>query len=296
MDITTDIPDTILDNASDFTGPFYERFTLETAPAPVELKPGIKKDYLFPTFYGDVTCAQAIFMCSYERANSLVRTELGEKVRAVKMPGGRSLVAFSCYEYKNVLGVRPYNEIAVAIPIMVNAAWNPAVLPMIAPFKKFGYYIASMPVTSYENTLRGHKIWGLPKVTQRIDIEKQGDDSVTSAYDENGKVYLKLTVPTTGGTVTKFDVNSFLYSKLDGKFLRSPTSFQGNFNVIKYMGGLFKSGQKPDRPYLEIGSGDAAKLLNELQIEEHPFQLRYAEHMSSCFDRHQKNPPAWARL
>ena len=296
MDITQDIPASILDNKAEFTGPFYERYKLAHAPTPVELLPGVSKNYQFPTFYGDVTCAQAIFLCSYTKADRLVKAALNDKVQPVKMPKGRAILAFSCYEYKKVLGVRPYNEIAVAIPIMVNAGWNPPVLPMVLPFKKFGYYIASMPVTSYENTLRGHKIWGLPKVTQRINIEKTGGDSVTTAFEENGDRYFRLNVPTEGGSPTAFDVNSYLYSKLDGRFIRSRTSFKATFNVIKHMDLLFKKGKKPERTYLEIGSGPSGKFLSALEPEEHPFQLRYAEGMSSCFDRAESDPPAWARL
>jgi hypothetical protein len=33
--------------------------------------------------------------------------------------------------------------------------------------------VFGMPVTSRENQLRGNKLWGLPKVTQQIDIEYQ---------------------------------------------------------------------------------------------------------------------------
>ncbi len=34
-------------------------------------------------------------------------------------------------------------------------------------------------------------------------------------------------------------------------------------------------------------------MLRELEIAAHPFQLRYAEHMSSCFDLADENEPVW---
>src|SRR5208337_2263589 len=174
MKATWDIPEKMLDNTDRFTTDFYKRFTLRKAPQPLRMNESVTKDYLFPTFYGDVSCAVAVFMCSYEKASALIAEQLSPKIVPVRMSRGRALVAFSCYEYKNVMGVRPYNEIAIAIPVMVDPCCNVPVLPMITDkFSRFGYYIAGMPVTSKENTIRGRTIWGLPKVTQDIDIYRE---------------------------------------------------------------------------------------------------------------------------
>lgn len=293
MKISKDIPKTILDNGSEFKNEFYSRFKLRHADKPVKLTGSISKNYLFPTFYGNVTCAIGIFHCSYEKAAQLVAENLNPHIKPVKMTKGRCLVAISCYEYKNVLGIKPYNEIAVAIPIMVCSKFSPPLLPMlIDKFSHFGYYIASMPVTSYENTLRGHKIWGLPKVTQQIDIVKDSNFCVTTAFEDAKKSYLKLKVPMTGSPAD-FDVSSYLYSKLDGIILQSQTNFKATFQVNKYMNLLFKKGLKSDQQYLEISNTPSAKVLNDLDIEEHPFQFRYAEGMSSCFDLANKTTPSW---
>ena len=120
MKATWDIPEEMLDNTDRFTNDFYKRFTLRKAPQPLRMNESVTKDYLFPTFYGDVTCAVAVFMCSYEKAAALIAEQLSPQIVPVRMTRGRALVAFSCYEYKNVMGVRPYNEIAIAIPVMVD--------------------------------------------------------------------------------------------------------------------------------------------------------------------------------
>ncbi len=284
----------MLDNGNDpvFKNDFFERFTLRKAGKPLQLTEKIVKDYLFPTFYGDVTCAIGIFLCSYKKAEALVAKELHPKIKPVKLTKGRSLIAFSCYEYKNVMGVPPYNEIAMAIPVMVNAKFSPPVLPMIMKFRHFGYYIAGMPVTSYENQVRGNRIWGLPKVTQQIDIRKEGNDCVTTACEKSGEPYLTIRVPVSG-TATDFDETSNLYTRLNGKLLQSETNFRATFNVNKHMGLLFKKGVRPDRSYIDIGTSASAKMLRDLEIEEHPFQTRYAEHMSSCFDLYNAVTPEW---
>jgi len=293
MKISKEISGTIMDNSSEFQNEFFNRFKLRHAAKPIQLTESIAKNYLFPTFYENVTCAIGIFHCSYEKAAQLVMNALHPKVKPVKMLKGRSLVAISCYEYKKVLGIKSYNEIAVAIPVMVNSNFNPPLLPMVLDkFSHFGYYIASMPVTSYENTLRGHKIWGLPKITRQIDIETDENFCVTTAFEESKSPYLKLKVPIKGKT-TQFDVSSHLYSKLDGRLLQSKTNFKASFQVNKYMNLLFKKGVKPDQSYLEIANTPSAKVLNDLDIEEHPFQFRYAEGMSSCFDLSNQETPKW---
>ena len=222
-----------------------------------------------------------IFLCSYARAEKMM---LHPRIKPVRMTRGRSLVAFSCYEYKRVLGVAPYNEIAMTIPVMVDAPVNIPVLPMVLPiFKSFGYYVFAMPVTSQENMLRGHNIWGLPKVVQEIDIGEDSGDCVTSAKEPSGETYFELRVPT-AGTRSSFDVSSNLYTRLGDRFCASETCFKADFNVNKFMNQLFTKNAKADRQYLKIGNGPSGKVLQDLEIEEHPFQLRFARHMTACFD------------
>ena len=237
MEPTWEFDEAILENADQFQNDFFKRFKLRHAPEPLQLNDKISKNYLFPTFYGDVTCAMAIFLCPYENAKRMM---LHPKIEPVRMPKGRAIVAFSCYEYKNVLGVPPYNEIAMTIPVLVNPTVNIPVLPMLAGglFSGFGYYVFSMPVTSLENQIRGVKIWGLPKVVQRIDIEEKNGDCRTVGYEESGEAYFELVVPTQG-TPQKFDVSSNLYSRRGDAFLQSQTNFKAEFNVIKYGKLLF---------------------------------------------------------
>jgi len=281
MKPTYEIPAGLLDNAGDFTDPFYQRFALRTAPDPLQLNDSVSKDYLFPTFYGNVTCALAIFLCPWERAAA---TMPHPAMKPVKLPGGRAAVAFSCYEYKQVLGVAPYNEIAMTIPIMVNPKVNVPLLPLITPwFKNFGYYVFSMPVTSLENQIRGVKIWGLPKVVQEIDIHTAGGDCVTAAHEASGEEYFRLRVPIAGAR-QDFDVSSNLYSLRDGRLTQSETNFKAAFNVSKFSGMLFGKSPVTDQPFFTLGDSPSGKALQDLEMDPHPFQLRYATGMTSCFD------------
>ncbi len=282
MQATREVRSDAPDNQGEFEAPFFKRMTLRPARAPLALENGIEKRYLFPTFYGDVGCAIGIFMCDLEAARAIMPHPQLEPVR---MPRGRTLVIFSCYQYRQVMGVWPYNEIAMTIPVLANARVRPPVLPMLASqlFPRFGYYVFGMPVTSRENQLRGNRLWGLPKVTQQIDIERVGTQCVTTAREDDGTPYFELSVPTTG-TPTDFDVESWVYSQLDGKIKKAKTCFKGRFWVEKHMGTLLTKGKQPARPALTIGSGPSARILRDLQIEPHPFQFRYTPSMNAAFD------------
>lgn len=272
----------LFQNNDRFGDPFFKRFKLRHPPQPIKLSDQISKNYLFPTFYADVACSIGIFHCDYDRAASLMPHSA---MRPVRMTLGRSLVLFSCYHYRNVLGVPPYCEIAMTIPVMVGDGANPPVLPMIASshFSRFGYYVFSMPVTSKENEIRGRTIWGLPKVTQEIEMHEEGGYCVTTAYESEGSPYFELKVPLSGKTQS-FDVTGNLYSKHEGLLLKSQTCFAGEFQVNKYMKLLWQRDAMPEKPFLKIGTGASARVLHFLKIEQHPFQLRYTPSMNSCFD------------
>ena len=281
MKPTFDYGAPLLKNEAKFQDPFFQRFRLSKASVPFQLDEKISKSYLFPIFYADVTCAIGIFMCDYDKAQAILPHP---RMNPVKMTRGRSVVVLACYEYKNVMNVMPYNEIAMMIPVMADPIVNVPVLPMVLPFfRKFGYYVFGMPVTSKENQLRGNRIWGLPKVTREVDIFEQGGDCVGVAREESGTPYVELRVPMRG-SATEFDVTTNLYSLLDGHSVRSEVCFKGSFKVTKYMKCLARKGLKPGRSYLKMADSPSAQILRSLDIEEHPFQLRYARHVNSTLD------------
>ena len=264
-----------------FQDAFFKRFKLRHAATPLQLTDAIAKNYQFPTFYGNVTCEMAIFFCIYERALAMMPHPT---MKPIKGTLGRALVAFSCYEYKNVLNIPGYNEIAMTIPVMVDGAFNPPLLPLVMKsFTKAGYYVFSMPVTSHENQLRGLKIWGLPKVTEEIDVQINDNYCTTIAKDEQGKNYFELKVPTTG-KLQRLDETGYLYSVLEGKRLKSQTNFQGDFFINKHMNLIWQKNKKSDTIWLKLGDSPRATALKLLQIEEAPFQFRFCKSMNSCFD------------
>lgn len=269
------------DNAGQFTSDFYKRFTLRKNTQPLQITDTISKDFSFPTFYKDVSCGMGIFMCNYEKALEVLPHP---SMQPVRMPGGRAVVIFSCYEYKTVMNMQPYNEIAMTIPLLINPSISVPVLPLVSKaFKNFGYHVFSMPVTSEENRIRGQKLWGIPKVTERIDIEQQDGFSTTIAYDDNGTEYFRLRVPM-NGNAESFDETGQLYSVRAQELVKAETNFKGNFNVNKHMGLLLNKGKKSSDPLLQLGNSPRAEVLKQLEIEESVFQTRWCPNMEACFD------------
>ena len=80
----------------------------------------------------------------------------------------------------------------------------------------------------------------------------------TKAYDEEGNLYLDLTIPKEGKS-TEFDVRSDLYTIKDNQVLQSETCFKGSFNMNKYMKLLFKKNVQPDQEYLKLGTGSICR-------------------------------------
>jgi len=271
----------LIDNDPDFKDDFFQRFQLRHADEPLQLTDSISKNYKFPTFYKDVTCAIAIFFCDYKAAQAIMPHP---SMKPVKGTLGRAIVIFSCYEYKQVLNIKGYNEIAMTIPVMVGGGFSPPLLPLVMKnFKKTGYYVFSMPVTSQENQLRGLKIWGLPKVTEEIDINIENDICSTVAKDEQGETYFELKVPTKG-KIQHLDETGYLYSLKEGHLIRSQTNFQGKFHINKNFSPILKKNAGKDEGWLKLGHSQRGETLKKLKIESKPFQFRYCPNMNSCFD------------
>ena len=276
MKILEHFDKTLLSNENKFQDEFFKRFQLKKRK--IRLNAAIEKEYSFPTFYSDVTCCQAIFLCSYDAAKALMPHPAVRPVRALKK---HAVMAVSCYEYKNVQGIPPYNEIAFTIAVDVDKKNSPILLPLMRNSYS-GYFVFSMPVTSRENCLRGNVIWGLPKVTQEIDIAVDGNEALVTAYD--GKTeYFRLRVPKKGKQ-TKMDETTYLFPKLNGVTHKAQTNFKGDFLIAKNLGVLLNPAKAPAKPFLTIGDTPCGQTLKNLKLSPMPLQLRYVEHMNACFD------------
>ncbi len=272
----------LLDNAREFDTPFFREFQLRHAPAPLRLNDQVEKNYFFPTFYDGVTVAVAMFFCSYEAASKLMPLP---DMRPVSMGRGRAMVIFSSYQYNRVLGIEPYREIAISIPVLVRTESMLPLYPMVAEnFPGMGVYVLSMPVTTLENKIRGREIWGLAKNVEKIDFAVEAGGYRTSATDGEGRPYLSFFVPFVGDE-TEIDRTFQIYTVHGGQLLRAPSRGRGTYLVRRFAGRLLGDpAAVPEREYLRLGTGPMADTLRGLKIEPHPFQFQFGKNVSSSFD------------
>jgi hypothetical protein len=279
----------LIDNFDQFTGPFFERFLLHYAPAPLILNDRIQKDYLFPTFFRNVTQAIAMFFCSYEKAKALLPDPA---LMPVSMGRGRALVVLSSFHYRVVMGMPSYNEVAVSIPVINGSRQDsPNLTPMDNGYEGLASCVVSMAVTARENQIRGVKLWGIPKVLAQIELKADGDDYVTKVHEPSGAVYLTFRVPRSGSRKT-VEQMADVYSVKDGRLMKARTHMTGQFVKHSFPLSLVTSGKVPAQPFVELGTSPSAQVLKNLELRSCPFQLWFATGVSSCFDLpHPVNPP-----
>ena len=295
----------LLDNLVDFEEPFYQQFPPCDDPAsgvellhgakatcrhhlssPLTLENGVVKDYWFPTFYRDVTTSVAMYFCSYKKAQELM-TEAGmpSSVQPLSMALGRSLIVFSSYRYNDVYGIPGYNEVAISIPTVTTKLVNVPIIPLlVSDWQGLGFYVVSMPVTTRENWIRGHKIWGLPKAVQEIDDSIDGDDYVTTVKERTGETYLQFRVPMTGKPLPVKNSKTYLYSILNGVVRRSVSIATGDFVTTKWESTLVVPSIPTTKTYRTFSNSPSGLLLQNLDIEPTPFQVRFAKGAASVFD------------
>lgn len=268
-----------VDNKERFNDAFFERFSQNKQK--VRLSKNVFKIYSFPTFYKDVKFATIAFFCSYKKALELMPHP---KIRPVRMNRNKALIIFSCYQYKTVNEIEPYNEVGFLIPVLANHGFCMPILPLLLGkyLKNFGYHVVRMPVTSLESKIRGDEIWGLPKQVNEIDYSIEGKYYVCRVREEDGMDIVKVAVPMTGGS-THLDETAFLFTKKKNRILKSQAWFKGHFLVNRFTRQIYRP-TVPNQRYIEIGPSETGRLLKYLEIEKHPFQTRISFDLTSAFD------------
>lgn len=279
MKINKNISRWPVENNEAFNDVFFKRFTPKKQP--VKLSETVFKLYSFPTFYTDARFGAIAFFCSYQKALELMPHP---KIKPVRLGSGKTLIVFSCYQYQTVKDIVPYNEVGFLIPVLANCSFRLPVLPLIMGrfIKRFGYHVLCMPVTSLESKIRGDEIWGLPKQVNEIHFSIKDNHFICRVEEEDGDEIVRVAIPMEGNFV-HLNETVFLFTRKNKEILKSQAWFEGDFAVNIFTGQLFRH-TAPARKYIEIGNSKTGRLLNALEIEEHPFQTRFSSDLNSAFD------------
>jgi pimeloyl-ACP methyl ester carboxylesterase len=262
-----ELTSTVEENAATFDQPFFQQHVSEFRD--LELKPGATKTYRFPTFYDQETIGGALFLCSYDEAAKLLPSPL----RPVNFGFGRAAVAISSFRYGSVRGMKPYNEVAIAILVSKAGSNESSAISILkSKGRKFSSYVVSMPVTSLENQIRGQRIWGLPKKVREIDLRQFGNEFVTTVYDEAGVPYLELRVPMAGKSEA-FAQDTTLHSQLSSIDQVSSSKAEGVILSTLHPGVLIGAGiSKSGYSSMSLSESTEADILRELKIIPAPIK------------------------
>jgi hypothetical protein len=214
-------------------------------------------DVRMPIFYYDNLSMTAIYTASTKKLKPLLPVE---DMHPVEMFPGRSLIAFSAFEYRRT-DIGPYNEFSIAAIITYGKQSIPGITLLSQLVKNsFEAYILYLPVTSELARKGGVELGGYPKFIADIDFEEK-NGRLSCELSEKGKRILALSgkkLPTSKGPVARFNI----YTHLKNIPLKSNVYL----NPIQFSQSYHK-----DSATLEIGSGhEICNVLKSLDLSRRP--------------------------
>ncbi|WP_442753673.1 acetoacetate decarboxylase family protein [Methylocystis sp. JAN1] len=205
---------------------------LTQAPASqVELSSGRRVG--LPVRYLDWTAILAHFPAPA----SAVRRLLPSKTLApVLIAPGTAILSVAAVEYRRIVGITPYNEVAIMVPVLHKPVFNIPALPLFFPrlFKSFGFFILNMPVNAEESRELGVKVWGYPRFLAEIEFDEI-DNVRRCRVRLEGKDFLTLDVQQFPAKIQSVDF--CIYTVKDGRLLRHRAETEGLYGLSPFPGG-----------------------------------------------------------
>ena len=143
---------------------------------------------ILPYFYYDAAAFTAIYSASSTKIRELLpRAEMNP----VEVFPGRSLVAFTAFEYRRTDGI-PYNEVSIAFLITYERPQIPGLtISRMMMTRVYTTYVWQLPVTTEAARAGGVDLFGYPKFIADIDFNEDGE-WVTCSLVEHGQEILQL--------------------------------------------------------------------------------------------------------
>ena len=142
-----------------------------------------------------------------------VQAELPDGLSAVRLPGGRGVVAVMMVDYvDNPLG--DYDEGVVAYAAHPSGSGGPVTTLRQLLRGRYGAWIAHMPVSQAFTREAGETIWGYPKTVDDLDLA-HGAHPATMRWARDGQDILTLSVAR-GGRVPGLPVPATTYTSMGG--------------------------------------------------------------------------------
>jgi hypothetical protein len=188
-----------------------------------------------PALYQDVSVRQLLFWVDYAKA--LPKLE-GTGLAPMELQKGKTVAMLIFYNYRRVVDVEPYEEIALAIPAELKSDKKGARkmrtffgVPLIP--SGISGYVLELPVTTAQARAGGRELWGYPKFLTRLPFKFYQTGFEFSALDPEGSEPI-FTVKADLGRGKGFGMKGFdmvTLSNLDNKILRTVINIEAKFRV-----------------------------------------------------------------
>jgi hypothetical protein len=212
----------------------------------------------------------AAFPINADRAQALIP---GNEVHVLRW-GRRGFLVITVIDYR-FTNIGKYIEYSVGIACTHGRRRVP--LPLAALFRKTcgtGQYVHDLPVSSLISVKGGKGIWGMPKHQGNLDF-LIGDELVTSRYDLDGRMVMKVEVRRPRRAWLPMSAGGVNYCSFRGMLMKSYIYFKGKIG--------FSFGR--DAARIVLGDHPRAAALRELEIGA-PLFAGYFPESAGILDDH----------
>ena len=214
----------------------------------------------------------AVFTIDADKAKKLIP---GNEIYPVRL-WNKALLVIAVINYE-VTDIGKYVEFSVAIACTQGKKPAPRLLPGV--FMKHygtGQYVIDLPVSSEISVKGGKGIWGMPKHQANLNFIL-GDDKISSQYDLDGQLAIKIEVERPRRTWLPISTRGVNYCSFRGMLMKSVVYFKGKVGFT-----LFKKGAAK----LTIGDHPRVQALKDLGISKDPISTIYIPEINGVLDDH----------
>lgn len=199
----------------------------------------------------------------------------GQELHAYRL-WRRGLLVVTVVDYQNTT-IGRYIELMIGV---VVTRGRRAALPLVpgalqAAFGT-GVYIYDLPVSTEISVKGGLGIWGMPKRRANLDFVV-GDDTVSSQYDLDGRLVMRIDIPRPPSTPLPMRMNSTGYGEFRGLLTKSYLHFHGRAGISFRPGSAAR---------LLLGDHPRADPLRQLGIDPNPLFTGFVPAAAGVLDDH----------
>jgi hypothetical protein len=213
----------------------------------------------------------AVFTVNATKARQLLP---GNELHPLRIWRNRSLLVISVINYQ-VTDIGKYIEFSIGLACTHGHRAAPPLLPgLLNRLFGTGQYVYDLPVSSEVSVKGGKGIWGMPKHQANLDFVVD-DDTVSSQYDDDGQLAMKIEMRRPKGFSLPINVRAANYCQFRGMLMKSYVYFKG-----RAAWSLFSKGAAR----LTIGDHPRMQPLKELEISPGPIFTAFLPEITGVLD------------